>query len=216
MFHFRRQGDGVFQPFLVLVWALSFTLPHPFQRPNVDWKSVVRSLDYDGFAVFDFRGFEILQKAVTLGSDDPKASALESALGQWQNVAGQLSLIKQAILAPTEIFSFGRIGAPPVLTDAPEGARGLLDSTWNNQVLIETLVRTADSDSVSAVRDLFEHAIGQAPELVSVGLAQMNVSFQSVPIVAVFSLIFFPCLQHHSDLGQHSTRRSFAGQLLLF
>ena len=146
------------------------------QRPNVDWKSVVRSLDHDGFAVFDFRGFELLQKAVTLGSDDPKGSALESALEQWQHVAGQLSLIKQAILAPTEIFSFGRIGAPPVLTDAPEGARGLLDSTWNNQVLIETLVRAADSDSVSAVRDVFEHAISQAPELVAVGLAQMNVS----------------------------------------
>lgn len=102
---------------------------------------------------------------------------MESALGQWQNVAGQVSLIKQAVLAPTEIFSFGRIGAPPVLTDAPEHARGLLDSTWNNQVLIETLIRADVGDSAPAVKEVFDNAITQAPELVAVGLSQVPVSF---------------------------------------
>lgn len=126
--------------------------------------------------MFDFRGFEVLQKAVTLGSSDPEASAMESALGQWQNVVGQISLIKQAVLAPTEIFSFGKINAPHVLTEAPEALRPLLDSTWNNQILMETLVRagTGDDAPIVSVKEVFDQAIIQAPELVALGLTQIG------------------------------------------
>ncbi|KAI9023310.1 CCR4-Not complex component, Not1-domain-containing protein [Hyaloraphidium curvatum] len=144
-------------------------------RPDVNWYAVVRALDYEGFGVGDLQGFEILRKAVTVGSDEPNGRPLTSALEPWQNRGGQISLLRQAVSAPVELFSFSRTGASPVISEAPEQLRYLLDSTWNCRALFAAIVHDSEGNepAVQNVRETLRLGLGSVPELVAIGLAQV-------------------------------------------
>ncbi|KXS15104.1 Not1-domain-containing protein [Gonapodya prolifera JEL478] len=159
-------------------------------RPKTDWNLVIRNLDYDDFYLFDFRGFEILLLAIRAARKDLKLFPVASLWGRWNNTKAQLSILKYAVLSPPEIFNFAFMETRKIFTidtGSPTNSTSnatntalkqmqtaIAVSTWNSLDLMETLTMLADSEFADAAKELFDLALKQAPELVLLGLAQID------------------------------------------
>lgn len=75
--------------------------------PSLNWQVVADSLDHDGFNVPDAAGFSILMSAWRRATSE--AFPLAAIAGRvWNNAAGQLSLLAQAVSAPPDVLTWER------------------------------------------------------------------------------------------------------------
>ncbi|KAJ3339474.1 hypothetical protein HDU93_008188 [Gonapodya sp. JEL0774] len=156
-------------------------------RPNTDWGLVIRSLDYEEFYLFDYRGFEVLLLAIRSARKDLKYFPVSSLWGRWSSLKSQISILKYAVLSPPEVFNFAFMetrkiftidtGSPTVGSSSATNSalkqiqNAIVVSTWNSLDLMETLTILADSEVSDLAKELFDLALKQAPELVLLGLA---------------------------------------------
>ncbi|KAJ3031110.1 UNVERIFIED_CONTAM: hypothetical protein HDU68_006489 [Siphonaria sp. JEL0065] len=148
------------------------------RNPQCDWYKVFRCLDTKDFAIFNQEGLSLLLNVFKAAIKDIFKFPIAVFFGRWQNVKGQLSFIKQAILSAPELFSFTLLTSRRVLSDQLLMGKSLppqfTQQPWNNLDLLETLVILSEvQDALEDVKALFEYAMQNSPELLLIGLAQI-------------------------------------------
>ena len=67
------------------------------------------------------------------------------------------------------------------VTSNPKSMSGMLTANpWNSVELMETMIKMADTDLFEEVRQLFERAAKQTPEVMCLGLAQIQVNIGTI------------------------------------
>eukprot|EP00941_MAST-03F_sp_MAST-3F-sp1_P005319 g5319.t1 len=175
--------------------VVGFVFQH--DHKNLDWTVVMQNLDHPEFKVPDTIAFAFIMKVFKIASGRQEQqnlpySAFFSGKGPdqlWKNTAGQLSLLKQAIVAPPTLFTFAYSPnrQPPFIEDsantvpgqAPQASYGTPNQAWCSLDLIRVLILLGNSHYV-LVRRLFEYPIRHCPELLLLGLGQSTNSWNDL------------------------------------
>ena len=86
----------------------------------------------------------------------------------WQNSGGQLSLLRQAVTAPPEVFTFAHAEnrMPPLEgLQGGKSATGVPNQCWLCLNLYNTLCRLAEVGHHSEVQQLLEQPMKSCPEV---------------------------------------------------
>lgn len=140
-------------------------------NPSLDWRLIISSLDYEGFYLPDEHAFTIFMTMYKLGCEDP--FPLDAICGHvWKNSEGQLSFLRHAITAAPEVFTF--IHSARKLSENQEEIMKSPNHAWLSLDLLEILCRLAELGHADQVRELLEFPRNHCPELLAVGLVQVN------------------------------------------
>ncbi|CAB4419785.1 unnamed protein product [Rhizophagus irregularis] len=152
-------------------------------QPHLDWNKVIEKLDYPEFSINDTKGLEIILSSFKKAVKDQQQFPLHVFWGHWNNINGQFNFLRRIVQAPPDIFNINDYPVQKVLsTDdfATSNANlksmsGMLTANpWNSVELIEAMIKMADTDLFEEVRQLFERASKQTPEVMCLGLAQVQ------------------------------------------
>ncbi|KAI8341463.1 CCR4-Not complex component, Not1-domain-containing protein [Chlamydoabsidia padenii] len=150
--------------------------------PELDWYKVIEHLDYAHFFVYDFKGLDILIRAWNEYSKTESFPA-NKFFGQWQNLKGQLSALYQMANVSTDILSLVDCSKRKVIELADfdssdqnfqSMASQLATTQLNSLDLIECVINLADSTVADDVSMFLEMMTHKSPELVFVGLIQIQ------------------------------------------
>ncbi|ORZ05070.1 CCR4-Not complex component, Not1-domain-containing protein [Absidia repens] len=149
---------------------------------DLDWYKVVENFDYEHFFVYDAKGLDILIRAwKEYSSTDPFPA--NKFFGQWNNLKGQLSALYQMANVSTDVLSLVDCSKRKVIEMSQFSASNqnieamaaqLMKSQLNSLDLIECVINLADTavaDDVSVFMEMMTH---KSPELVFVGLIQIQ------------------------------------------
>ncbi|XP_058104448.1 uncharacterized protein LOC131248268 isoform X3 [Magnolia sinica] len=147
--------------------------------PEIDWRSVMENLDHEGFYFPDEKAFSLFMSIYAKACQDP--FPLHAICGSvWKNAEGQLSFLRHAVFAPPELFTFthstkqlSHVDAVHGSTLPPEHA----NNAWFCLELLEVLCQLAESGYASSVRTMLEYPLKQCPDVLPIGMAQINTAF---------------------------------------
>ncbi len=90
----------------VVGWAWKVVLDvFKSYQPHLNWQRIADLLDHPAFLLHSQEGFYMLAHAYRYGAGEQLP--VRAVVGRkWNNEKGQLSLLKYAVLAPPEVFSF--------------------------------------------------------------------------------------------------------------
>lgn len=143
--------------------------------PKLNWQTVIQSLDHPEFQLNDSRGFGLILAAYRRASKAP--FPVDALFGVWSNTSVQLSILKLAVAAPPDAFSFFCIPPPNQLEAFPHSIKVSINSQiqhWFCVPLIQTLLSLSEIENYALVRLIFDHALKNCPELLFLGLAQIK------------------------------------------
>ncbi|KAG0558987.1 hypothetical protein KC19_10G070300 [Ceratodon purpureus] len=141
-------------------------------NPSLNWSLIVSSLDYEGFFLPDENAFTLFMTMYKLGCEDPfPIDAICSHV--WKNDEGQLSFLRHAISAAPEVFSFAH--STRKLMETEEGNLKSPNHAWFSLDLLEILCRLAEVGHIDQVREILEFPRNHCPELLALGLVQVNI-----------------------------------------
>lgn len=150
--------------------------------PEINWVSVMESLDQKGFYLPDQKAFSILMSIYGKTCQDP--FPIQTVCGNvWNNDEGQLSFLRFAVSASPEVFTFAhsrRLQAP---LEGPHGSLlpcGSANQAWLSVDLVEVLCHLAEIGHGSAVHALLEYPIKHCPELLLIVVAQVKTAFNQL------------------------------------
>ncbi len=107
----------------------------------------------------------------------------------WGNVKGQLSLIFNSLLLPSDIINYSLLSERKVVSmddfsnlspAARNIAMTLSTQTWNCSELFEFTAHIIDTENFEDAKPIFELASRQCPELLCIALASMDPSWDSI------------------------------------
>ncbi|CAL5366926.1 unnamed protein product [Camellia sinensis] len=127
--------------------------------PNINWINVVENLDH---------------------KDPFPLHAICRSV--WKNVDGQLSFLRYAVSASPEIFTFSYSARKLV-------PHRLANHAWLSLDLLEVLCQLAERGQAKYVRQILALPLKQCPELLLLGIAQINTPYNLLPW-EVFSTVF--------------------------
>ncbi|KAG0182584.1 hypothetical protein DFQ29_003364 [Apophysomyces sp. BC1021] len=151
--------------------------------PELDWDIVVEKLDYEHFFLYDAKGLDIIVRA---WKDSPKGNDVFPAskfFGQWQNLKGQLSALYQMANISTDVLSLVACSQRQVIqledfassnTYVRSTASQLVTDQLNSLDLIECVINLAETAIADDVKTFLDMMISKAPELVFLGLIQVQ------------------------------------------
>lgn len=163
--------------------------------PRNIWPNAYKKFDHPGFFVPDKKGFNIIHdiyNKATSGSPFP----VDPMLQEWENRVGQVSYIKNALLATegTGFFSISnRIQASVAFSDNESKKM----SSWRSLDLIESLILLGDTDQYNAVWDIFKTVLTKEPELVLCGVLQLRHKLNSAISQELVSILLPKFLRDH-------------------
>ncbi|KAJ1569392.1 hypothetical protein HK405_005645 [Cladochytrium tenue] len=154
-------------------------------NPQIDWYSVIRSLDQKDFLVVDGHGIRLLLTASKVALHDVYKFPIEAFFGLWSNPRGQLSFLRFAIHTSPDVFALAGAARRVIPDSSPTLLKGLpqsfLNQPWNSLDLTETLIILADVPEVAEdARVILENATQQAPELIVLGVAQAKTQWTAL------------------------------------
>ncbi|CAJ0847288.1 16872_t:CDS:10 [Entrophospora sp. SA101] len=167
-------------------------------QPHLDWVKVIKLLDYPEFTIKDIKGVQLILTGFRKAVKDQQPFPIHLFWGNWNNLKGQFSFLRHLVQLSSNAFNINDYPIQKVLTtnDFPNSLThlkslpGILTSCpWNSLELVETLIRMADSDLHEDVKVTFELSIKQAPELICLGLAQIQKPWNSLHMEFVNRLI---------------------------
>mmetsp|Transcript_3255 Transcript_3255/g.6046 ORF Transcript_3255/g.6046 Transcript_3255/m.6046 type:complete len:2350 (+) Transcript_3255:179-7228(+) len=98
----------------------------------------------------------------------------------WQNKSAQMGLLFHAINAPVEDVKFSTMGTRRPVVSVPKGVARCANLAWESLDLVATVDAMAGSGFYEQAKSLVETAINAHPELVLVGLLQVDSPFDSL------------------------------------
>ncbi len=138
----------------------------------------------------DSRAAEAIVKGLRAMSKDFYSQLqLRRLMAPWSNIRGQLSLIYNALLLPSEVVNFSLFPGKKVIyqedysslsATARSIAGTLAMQTWNSLELFELTASVIDSENFEDAKPIFELASRQCPELLCVALAAINPNWNSI------------------------------------
>ncbi|KAG0358226.1 hypothetical protein BG005_002580 [Podila minutissima] len=159
-------------------------------KHSIDWNKVIGALDYPDFKVADPAGFEYIITSFRAGEKNGQLFPLELLWGQWNNVEGQISLLRQLVAAPPtlleqELASTTRIFTRDQLAQAsPEvqahASAELESSPWNCLNLVETFMNLADNEVHDDIKPILDSGLKSNTELLFLGLVQLKAPWSSL------------------------------------
>ncbi|KAI9341268.1 CCR4-Not complex component, Not1-domain-containing protein [Zopfochytrium polystomum] len=146
-------------------------------QPELDWFTVIRRLDHKDFLIMDGHSIRLICAASKIALQDLYKFPIDAFFGKWVHPRGQLSFLKFAVQVVPELFTLS--GAARRVIPNPAVLKGLppafLNQPWNSIDLIETLLVLAEIQEVAEeARSFLDLASQQVPELLVLGLAQLN------------------------------------------
>ncbi|KAF7724662.1 hypothetical protein EC973_000834 [Apophysomyces ossiformis] len=155
------------------------------RNPNIDWMKVFAKLDHAEFITYEPVGLKILIDTWNYShKDQPEHFPVQLFCKRWNNVRGQLSVIYHMLYGPSELLDLSRVPMTRVIQDvhiqglqAPSRAAAmhLASQQLNCLELIESIIDLADTVVAEDVRVLTERLAIQAPELLLLGLAHIQI-----------------------------------------
>ncbi|CAF0747026.1 unnamed protein product, partial [Didymodactylos carnosus] len=140
--------------------------------PNMNWKDVLKEMDYNGFIIKDRQSLVLIVNAFKRAL--PDGIPIDLLYTRWHNAEGQLSWFAQAIRNP-DIFCFGDYPAHPVNIDClkhpPDDSKETW--TWRSLNLLECLLRISESGLYQPTLELFKIALQRCAEVLLLGLLQL-------------------------------------------
>ncbi len=118
--------------------------------------------------------------------------------GHLENFHGQFNFLRRIVQAPPEVFNINDYPVQKVLSMEDfatsnanlKSMSGMLTANpWNSVELIDTMIKMADTDLFEEVRQLFERAAKQTPEVMCLGLAQVQVNIGIIIYSCYFTFI---------------------------
>lgn len=120
--------------------------------PHLKWPKVAECLDYEGFNIPDAAGFSILMSAWRRATSEP--FPLAAVAGRvWNNAAGQLSLLAQAVSAPPDVLTWERSSKkiqPLEGMGQGKSPLGTPNQAWASLDLVAVLAQLAEIPQLSA------------------------------------------------------------------
>jgi len=139
--------------------------------PNLDWHQVMAELDMPNFMVKDAAALHVITSAWEAAVAAPFPTEL--LLNIWNNRAGQISLLHQALSVETAGLDF--VGVSSEVLAVPQGipvGKPPLSEAWCSLDLINVLLDLSLSEHTCAVHDVFSIPKQMCPELLLLALAK--------------------------------------------
>ncbi|KAG0175598.1 hypothetical protein DFQ28_005990 [Apophysomyces sp. BC1034] len=154
------------------------------RSPDINWIVVFMKLDHAEFITYDPVGLKILVDTWKCSQKDRSEQfPVQLFCKRWKNVRGQLSVIYHMLYGPSDLLNLSRVPMTRVIQDAHiqglhvsarSAAMHLASQQLNCLELIDSVVDLADTIVAEDVRVLTERLAIQAPELLLLGLAQIQ------------------------------------------
>lgn len=137
-------------------------------KPDLAWGRVADLLDFDGFVVPGEKSFVTLAEAFRRGSGGPLPP--RAIVGRpWRNVGGQLTLIRQAVSAPPDVFSFESLERKLQPVEGLAGGRsatGTPNQAWLSLDLLEVLCHHSNLEAGHLmVRQILDQPVKSCSEV---------------------------------------------------
>jgi len=144
--------------------------------PQMPWKDVVKEFDHPEFIIKDKQALKLIVQAIKRVIRD--TSPIEYIYRTWKNSEGQLSWIIHSLKHP-DIFCLADYPSKKTATEClkaqPEDDNKLI-APWRSLNLLEVLLNISDTGVYSSCIELFKFPITHCPDLLILGLLQLNVS----------------------------------------
>ncbi|KAF3641354.1 putative protein pleiotropic regulatory locus 1-like [Capsicum annuum] len=144
--------------------------------PGLNWVAVMENLDHEGFYIPNEAAFYFLMSVYKYASQGH--FPLRAICGSvWKNAEGQISLLKYAVSAPPEVFTFAHSGRQLANVDVVIRHKVQTEHAnhaWLCLDLLEVLCQLAERDHASSVRFILEHPLKYFPEVLLLGMAHIN------------------------------------------
>ncbi|KAI8371784.1 CCR4-Not complex component, Not1-domain-containing protein [Radiomyces spectabilis] len=151
---------------------------------TIDWIAVMGILDRADFIVYDAKGFKMVVDVWKASRKDEKELfPIHVFLQPWMNVRSQLSVLYQMVYGSADILDLNHTPITQVIREthirglpanACPVAIHLASQQLNCLELIEAIINMADTAAADDVRLLMDRLALQAPELLLLGLAQLQ------------------------------------------
>ncbi|KAG1318129.1 hypothetical protein G6F62_012515 [Rhizopus arrhizus] len=154
------------------------------KNSNLNWDTVLAKLDQAEFMVFDPIGFKLLVLSwKCYKKDEPFPVSI--FFQPWVHIRAQLSVLYHMVYAPTDLLDLNetmtRKVIPEELVSAlpvsmRQGASQLALQQLNCLDLIDTIISLVGTAATDDIKVLMDRLAIQAPELLMIGLAQIQVN----------------------------------------
>lgn len=115
---------------------------------------------------------------------------MDAFWGQWNNVEGQISLLRELVAAPVRLLDQEWASSHRIFTrdqfsqSSPEvqayASIELESSVWNSVPLVETLMTLADNEVHEDVKPILDSGLKSNTELLFLGLVQLKTPWSSL------------------------------------
>ncbi|XP_021677934.2 uncharacterized protein LOC110663040 isoform X2 [Hevea brasiliensis] len=147
--------------------------------PGTDWIQVMENMDHEGFYIPNEEAFSFFMSVYRHAFQD--LFPLHAICGSlWKNTLGQLSLLKYAVLAPPEVFTFAHSGRQLVYNDTVHGHKlqlGHANHAWLCLDLLDVLCQLAEMGHSSSIRSMLEYPLKHCPEILLLGMSHINTAY---------------------------------------
>jgi len=162
---------------LILTWNTDIFMQTLLElTPQMPWKDVVKEFDHPEFIIKDKQALKLIVQAIKRVIRD--TSPIEYIYRTWKNSEGQLSWIIHSLKHP-DIFCLADYPSKKTATEClkaqPEDDNKLI-APWRSLNLLEVLLNISDTGVYSSCIELFKFPITHCPDLLILGLLQLNVS----------------------------------------
>lgn len=150
--------------------------------PEINWVGVMESLDHEGFYIPSEDAFKFFMIIYKNACQD--AFPLHAICGSvWKNSEGQLSFLKYAVSAPSELFTFAHSVRQLAYVDAVHGLKfqlGQSNHAWLCLDLLDLLCQLSERGHAATVQLMLEYPIRHCPEVLLLGMAQIHTAYNLI------------------------------------
>ncbi|KAK8969351.1 hypothetical protein KSP40_PGU002018 [Platanthera guangdongensis] len=144
--------------------------------PTINWVKVMENLDHEGFNIPDETSLSLLMSIYRKASQDP--FPLHAVCGSiWRNAEGQLSLLRHAVSAPPDVFTFAHSSRHMIQSDSFQSANKEGNLAWSCLDLLEVLCDLAERGHGSTVRTILELPLNQCPEVLLAAIVNISTTY---------------------------------------
>ncbi|XP_043805903.1 CCR4-NOT transcription complex subunit 1 isoform X2 [Manihot esculenta] len=162
--------------------------------PGTNWVQVMENMDHEGFYIPNEEAFSFFMSVYRHACQDP--FPLHAICGSpWKNTLGQLSLLKYAVLAPPEVFTFAHSGRLLVYHGAVHGHKlqlGHANHAWLCLDLLDVLCQLAEMGHSSSIQSMLEYPLKHCPEILLLGISHINTAYNLLQYEVSF--VVFPMI----------------------
>lgn len=179
--------------------------------PKIDWKNVVKEFDHAEFIIRDRVALKLITQAIKRVLRDP--FPIEHIYRTWKNSEGQLSWIIHSIKYP-DIFCLADYPSKKTATEClkaqPEDDNKLIAS-WRSLNLLEVLLNLSEAGVYASCLELFKFPITHCPDLLILGLLQLNTLWNRLKqeIISFLIPIFLGNHPNSAVILQHAWNQSY-------